>query len=99
MKNIRFGAVYSGPPIFCADLDEMGYFSPEDLKLPQALVQDINIWNIIYQNTFCESSPQESGFNTYGEMLNHNLEGEKLAIRMQIVLGSDVNVLFIPVAK
>lgn len=54
VKNIRFGAVYGAPPIFCADSNAMGYISPEDLDLPESLVKDIHVWDKEFQKTFCD---------------------------------------------
>lgn len=96
MKNIRFGAVYTAPPMFCSDPDELGYIFPEELGLPESLIKDIYDWDLIFQKTFCDEYPPDSGFHSSQEVVSHNLVGKELAQRVEDVLG--VNVAFIPIA-
>ena len=56
-KSFRFGAVYCAPPIFNADIDEMGYFEPSELGISAALLADIGDWNRAFQSTYCDAYP------------------------------------------
>jgi len=96
MKSIRLGVVYGAPPIFCADIDQMGYVEPDCLLLTPPLVADLKAWNQDFQATFCEDYPPDSGFQSEDERLEHNKRGVQLWLELQQELGANMFVEFIP---
>ena len=97
MKEIRFGVEYGNTPVFCADINEMGHVGLEDLDLPENLIKEIHIWNSVFQETFCEEYPPDSGFHSYQKVLEHNSKGKDLARKIQNILGAEVNITFLPI--
>jgi hypothetical protein len=97
MKNIRFGVEYCGTPLFCADIDMMGQFTPEDLGLPEDLIEEIHAWDSEFQETFCDEYPPDSGFHSRQKVLEHNSKGKELAQKIRDVLGPEVNITFLPI--
>lgn len=96
MKIFRLGVVYGAPPIFQADVDQMGYVDPVDLNLPRYLLVDLDEWNMEFQKTFCEEYPPDSGFGTVDDRERHNARGVDLAKLLQKELGSDAVIEFLP---
>jgi hypothetical protein len=96
LKSFRFGTVYGAPPIFNADIDEMGYFEPSDLRISAALLADIDDWNTVFQRTYCDAYPPDGGFKTAADREHHNLIGQVLTVRLQGELGESASVVFNP---
>lgn len=96
MKNVRVSAVYGAPPIFCADVDNMGYVEPESLPLSQSLLADLAAWNQEYQETFCEDYPPDSHFPADSDRIEHNRRGLELCRRLERELGPDSSIEFRP---
>lgn len=96
MKTIRFGAVYGAPPIFCADVDQMGYVEPESLPLSESLLADLGVWDHEYQVTFREDYPPDSQFPSDKDRIHHNQRGLELSRRLEEELGPDTLVEFRP---
>ncbi|WGG52758.1 hypothetical protein [Rugamonas sp. DEMB1] len=99
IKDIRFGAVYGAPPIFDADLDEMGYVELSELNISGRLAEEIEKWDKEFQNTFSDDYPPESGFVSTNDLKLHNERGVELASMLQEFLGPMVKVKFIPAQK
>jgi hypothetical protein len=93
MRKIRFGAVYCAPPVFLADVENMGYLEVEDLSIPQALVAEIRAWDAEFQRTFNDEYPPDSGFHTAEDLAAHNAE------KLRNVLGSEAEIEFLPLEK
>lgn len=98
MKTFRLSAVYGAPPIFNADIDEMGYVEPADLGLSPNLIAELDKWNITFQKTFSEEYPPDSGFKSTSERERHNAQGAALALVLQNELGRDSMVQFVPLS-
>lgn len=96
MKSIRLGVVYGAPPIFCADMNQMGYVELDLLPLTRSLVADLKTWDREFQNTFREDYPPNSGFRSEEDVLEHNRRGVLLWERLQQEMGKNTSVEFIP---
>ncbi|WP_416050109.1 hypothetical protein [Cupriavidus basilensis] len=96
MKCIRLGAVYGASPIFCADIDKMGYVEPRSLPIAPSLVAAIKDWDQEFQQTFCEDYPPDSRFESEEARVQHNVRGVQLWKRLQKELGAGTSVEFIP---
>lgn len=94
LKSFRLGTVYGAPPIFNADIDEMGYFEPSELRISPALLAEIDDWNRAFQDTYCDAYPPDGGFKTTADREHHNLIGQALALRLQEELGESASVVF-----
>ena len=99
IKDIRFGVIYGAPPIFDADLDEMGYIELSELNISAKLTDEIESWNEEFQSTFFHDYPPKSGFVSINDLKLHNERGVKLAFMLQEFFGAMVKVKFIPVQK
>lgn len=95
MKTIRFGATYGAPPIFCEDLNYLGYVNLNELRLSKDLIKDINQWDDFYQKTFCSEYPPDSSFKNKLEEEIFVEEGRKLAVRLHNELQDQYIVYYI----
>jgi len=96
VRYIRFGVGYMAPPFFVSDVEEMGHIDTEDLDISEGLRERVIKWDAVFQNTFVDDSPQDSGFLSEQDLNKHNNEGAEIAELLRLELGSDVNVEFLP---
>ncbi len=96
MRHIRFGVGYMAPPFFVSDVEEMGHIDTEDLDISEGLRKRIVKWDAVFQNTFVDYNPRDSGFLSEQDLNKHNNEGVEIAELLRLELGSDVNVEFLP---
>lgn len=97
MKTIRFGVTYGTSPIFDPDVDHMGYIETKELGLSFELEKEINEWNEVYQNTFCDEYPPDSGFKNIADIMLHNKKGEILASKIEKEFGGRLRVQFLAI--
>jgi len=96
MKTLRLGAVCGAPPIFNADIEEMGYVEPSELYISPHLLAQLEAWNVEFQQTFSDDYPPDSRFKSDDERNRHNERGAELAALLQREIGANAQVEFIP---
>ncbi len=96
MRHIRFGVGYMASPFFISDVEKMGHVAIEDLDISEGLRKRIVKWDAVFQNTFVDYNPRDSGFLSEQDLNKHNNEGAEIAELLRLELGSDVNVEFFP---
>ncbi|WP_199052977.1 hypothetical protein [Aquitalea sp. ASV15] len=97
MKTIRFGVTYGASPVFYPDVDHVGYVEIEDLGLSFELKKEINEWNEVCQDAFCEEYPPDSGFKNIADAILHNKRGETLASKIEEESGGRLRVQFLAI--
>lgn len=96
MKIYRLSAEYCVPPIFNTDVDEMGPIAIAELNLSASLRDELEKWDLEFQQTFSDDYPPDSGFQSEDDQHRHNQRGAELAVLLQKELGPDVTVEFFP---
>lgn len=97
-KILKFGVEYLAPPLFNTCLEEMGHEELDELGLPESLLNQIKGWDRIFQETFCDEYPPDSGFKTIDEIRIHNEEGLRLCAALQEFFTSRYTVEFVPLS-
>ena len=98
MIELRLGDEYMAEPVFCGDVDRMGHIDTDDLPVSDDLKKDLHAWNDEYQSTFDDSYPPDSGFSLPELELAHVIKGAELAERLQVEMGADYDVAYLPLA-
>lgn len=95
MRHIRFGVGYMAPPFFVSDVEKMGHVAIEDLDISEGLRERVIKWDAVFQNTFVDNSPQDSGFLSEQDLNGHNNEGEEIAELLRLKLGDEFSIDFL----
>lgn len=96
MKILRLGVVYGAPPIFDTDIESMGYVELSELCISPSLRAQLKEWNEDFQRTLSDDYPPDSGFKSDADRHRHNSRGERLAALLQLEVGQDIKIEFIP---
>ncbi|KPC53156.1 hypothetical protein [Amantichitinum ursilacus] len=64
MKKLRFSNEYGVPPFFCPDAEAMGFMEASEPGISSQLSAEIESWDTIFQSTFHDDYPPDSGFKT-----------------------------------
>lgn len=89
MVKIRLMPDYFCYPIWGNSVGNIGNINPEELFLSSGLVNDLNKWASIYDETLNKNDPISSGFNSEYEKQLFISHGEELCNRMKEELGSE----------
>jgi len=93
---MRFGVGYMAPPFFISDVDKMGHIAIEDLDISESLRGRVIKWDAVFQNTFVNDNPQDSGFFSVQDLNKHNNEGAEIAELLRLELGNEFGIEFLP---
>lgn len=87
-------AEYECFPIWREDPDGVTNIAPEDLRLPDFLVSELNSWALRFEETFDSCDPLSSGFADPATEDEFYARGRELARQLADVLGDEVEVRF-----
>jgi hypothetical protein len=68
--------------------------APSELPISRDLQEDLLKWAAVYNSTVNLDSPLDSGFKSEDAERAFKREGERLAERLRLALGSDYSILF-----
>lgn len=79
--------------------DVFSYITPQDLKLGHVLITKLKDWDVLYQGTFNENYPPDSGFANKNERKKFEEKGLELWQDLIIELPSTIKVIYYSVIE
>lgn len=97
MKQLKVNPEYGVSPLWI--LEDGGFFenvdiTDEQLNLSNQLQKELLNWNSLFQNTFDESYPPDSGFKTDLLVKEFNRLGEQIKTMLLHEVSDDFEVVF-----
>ncbi len=99
MRTLRIKSEYGAIPLWLENSEhwfENIDLRDEELNLTNELIQKIKDWDKIFQNSFNEGYPPDSGFQSPTELFEHNEIGNLLAMEVSMYLNGKFEVIYKP---
>lgn len=96
MRKLTLSVEYFNLPLFDHSLERMGGVELSELPLSIEMRKKIEEWDQIFQMTFNDEYPPNSGFKNISEMIDFNNRGLELVQKLKLELGPDFKIIYDP---